>query len=139
MNPYHITMNIHIFLLSTMNLIQQKNEAYLQCQNELNTYQNLLYHQKKKSDDIDLLHSTLNQREIDLQQLINNEKQLLSKQSELELNIKLLEENNFKLKSNQPLFEHIEIDLKRCAHERDIAIVEKKQLENQMELNREKV
>ncbi|CAF4435104.1 unnamed protein product [Rotaria socialis] len=37
---------------SIQSLLQQKNEAYLQCQNELNTYQNLLYHQKKKSDDI---------------------------------------------------------------------------------------
>ncbi|CAF4776374.1 unnamed protein product, partial [Rotaria socialis] len=37
---------------SIQSLLQQKNETYLQCQNELNTYQNLLYHQKKKSDDI---------------------------------------------------------------------------------------
>ena len=32
-----------------------ETQAYLQCQNELNTFQNLLYHEKKKSDDIDSL------------------------------------------------------------------------------------
>jgi len=31
------------------------------------------------------------------------------------------------------------LDLKRITHERDLAIVEKKQLENEIELNREKV
>jgi hypothetical protein len=31
------------------------------------------------------------------------------------------------------------LDLKRSTHERDLAIVEKKQLENEMELNRQKV
>jgi chromosome segregation ATPase len=124
---------------SIQSLVQQKNEAYLQCQNELNTYQNLLYHQKKKSDDIDLLHSTLNEREIQYQQLITNEKQLLFKQSELELNVKFLEEKTSKLISNQQLFEQIQLDLKRITHERDLAIVEKKQLENKMELNQEKI
>ncbi|CAF1028998.1 unnamed protein product [Rotaria sordida] len=124
---------------SIQSLIQQKNEAYLQCQNELNNYQNLLYHQKKKSDDIDLLRSTLNEREIKLQQLINNENQLLIKQTELETNMKLLEENNIKLKSNQQLFEQIQLDLKRITHERDLAIVEKKQIENEIKFNREKL
>ncbi|CAF2908409.1 unnamed protein product [Rotaria sp. Silwood2] len=124
---------------SIQSLLQQKNEAYLQCQNELNTYQNLLYHQKKKSDDIDLLRSTLNEREIKIQQLINNENQLLMKQSELESHMKLLEENNFKLKLNQQLFEQIQLDIKRITHERDLAIVKKKQIENEIELNREKL
>ncbi|CAF3367240.1 unnamed protein product [Rotaria sp. Silwood1] len=124
---------------SIQSLIQQKNEAFLQCQNELNTYQNLLYHQKKKSDDIDLLRSTLNEREIKIQQLISNENQLLIKQSELESNNKLLEENNFKLKSNQQLFEQMQLDLKRITHERDLAIIEKKQIENQIKSHREKL
>ncbi|CAF4420898.1 unnamed protein product, partial [Adineta steineri] len=60
-------------------------------------------------------------------------------QLELESNIKILEENSFKFKSNQQLFEQIQIDLKRISHERDLAVVEKKQLENEMELNREKL
>ncbi|UJR16437.1 hypothetical protein I4U23_003339 [Adineta vaga] len=124
---------------SVQSLIQQKNEAYLQCQNELNTFQNLLYHQKKKSDDIDLLTSTLNERDQQLQQLMSNEKELLSRQTELEAQVKLLEENSLRWKSNQQLFDQIQIDLKRSAHERDLAIVEKKQLENEMQINREKV
>jgi hypothetical protein len=74
-----------------------------------------------------------------LQQFITNEQQWLCRQSELELNVKLLEENNLKLITNQQLFEQIQLDLKRITHERDLAIVEKKQLENQLELNQEKV
>ncbi|CAF4060096.1 unnamed protein product, partial [Rotaria magnacalcarata] len=121
---------------SIQSLLQQKNEAYLQCQNELNTYQNLLYHQKKKSDDIDQLRLTLNEREIKIQELLNSENQLLIKKSELEFNLKLLEENNIKLKSNQQLFDQIQLDLKRITHERDLAIVDKKQMENEIEINR---
>ncbi|CAF1273060.1 unnamed protein product [Adineta steineri] len=137
LNTKHSQLQINYDSLQS--LIQQKNEAYLQCQNELNTYQNLLYHQKKKSDDIDVLNSTLNERDIQLQQLIINEKQFINKQLELESKIKILEENDFKFKSNQQLFEQIQIDLKRISHERDLAVVEKKQLENEMELNREKL
>lgn len=107
---------------SIQSVIQQKNEAYLQCQNELNTYQNLCYHQKKKSDDIDLLRSTLNERENQLQKLIDEEKQWLNKQIELEKKLKFFEENQCRL-------EEMQLDLKRTAHERDLAIVEKKQLE----------
>ena len=114
---------------SIQTIIEQKNQAYLQCQNELNTFQNLLYHQKKKSDDIDSLRSSLNERETTLQHLVTNEKQFLIRQSELEREMKLLEEDNLKLKSNQQLFEQMQLDLKRITHERDLAIVEKKQLE----------
>ncbi|CAF3557882.1 unnamed protein product [Rotaria socialis] len=117
-------------------LLQQKNEAYLQCQNELNTYRNLLYHQKKKSDDIDQLRSTLNEREIKIQEILSSENQLQIKKSELESNLKLLEENNIKLKSNQQLFDQIQLDLKRVTHERDLAVVDKKQTENEIEINR---
>jgi len=35
--------------------------------------------------------------------------------------------------------EQIHLNLKHSTHERDLAIVEKKQLENQIELNRQKV
>ncbi len=133
---------------SLQSLIQQKNEAYLQCQNELNNYQNLLYHEKKKSEEIDLLRSTLVERDTKLQQLVENEIKLLVKQSELERDNKLLEQNNFELKSSEQSFieqlkqtntEQIHLDLKRSTHERDLAIVEKKQLENEIELNRQKV
>lgn len=124
---------------SLQSVIQQKNEAYLQCQNELNVYQNLLYHQKKKSDDIDLLRTTLNERDVKLQELTYSENQLRIRQSELELNVKTLEESNMKLKSSQKLLEQIQIDLKRLTHERDLAVVEKKQIENQLDLTREKV
>ncbi|CAF1143604.1 unnamed protein product [Adineta steineri] len=121
LNTKHSQLQINYDSLQS--LIQQKNEAYLQCQNELNTYQNLLYHQKKKSDDIDVLNSTLNERDIQLQQLIINEKQFINKQLELESKIKILEENDFKFKSNQQLFEQIQIDLKRISHERDLAVL----------------
>ncbi len=89
------------------------------------------------SDDIDLLRSILNEREIQLQKLIDQEKQWFSKQSELELSLKLFEENNSKLISNQKLFEQIQLDLKRITHERDLAIVEKKQMEDKVCLVRE--
>lgn len=120
-------------------LFQQKNEAYVLCRNELTTFQNLLYEQKEKSDDIDLLRSKLNEREKQCEDLLNNKKQLMDKQFQLELTGKLLEENNTKLISDQKLFEQIQIDLKRITHERDLAIVEKKQIENQMDSNQEKV
>jgi len=133
---------------SLQSLIQQKNEAYLQCQNELNNYQNLLYHEKKKSEEVDLLRSTLIERDSKFQQLVDNETKLLVKQSELERDIKLLEQNNFELKSSEQLFieqlqqtntEQLHLDLKQITHERNLAIVEKKQLENQIELNRQNV
>ena len=133
---------------SLQSLIQQKNEAYLQCQNELNNYQNLLYHEKKKSEEVELLRSTLIERDTKLQQLVDNETTLLVKQSELERDIKLLEQNNFELKSSeQSLVEQLQqtnadqinLDIKRSTHERDLAVVEKKQLEHEIEVNRQKV
>ena len=127
MNTKH--SQLHIDSESVQSIIQQKNEAYLQCQNELNTFQNLFYHEKKRTDDIDLLRSTLNERESQLQQFIANEQQLLTKQSELESNLKILEEKNSKMMSNEKFLGQIQIDLKRITHERDLAIVEKKQME----------
>ncbi|CAF3483968.1 unnamed protein product [Rotaria socialis] len=132
---------------SVQSLVQQKNEAYLQCQNELNNYQNLLYHEKKKSEEVDLLRATLIERDTKLQQMVDNETQLLVKQSELERDIKLLEKNNFELRSVEQSFieqlqqmnlEHIQSDLKNISHERNIAIANKKQLEDEIELNRQK-
>jgi hypothetical protein len=108
----------------------------------------LLYHEKKKSEDMDLLRSTLIERDLKLQQLVDNETQLLVRQSELERDVKLLDQNNFELKSAEQSFieqlqqtntEQINLDFKRSAYERDLAIGEKKQLENEMELNRQKV
>jgi hypothetical protein len=89
-------------------LIQQKNEAYLQCQNELNTYQNLFYHQKKKSDDSEQLRSTLAERDRQIEQYVDAQRQM-------------------------------QLELKRATHERDLAIVEKKQLEFNDELLREQI
>ncbi|CAF1628664.1 unnamed protein product, partial [Adineta ricciae] len=124
---------------SIQTLIQQKNEAYLQCQNELNTFQNLLYHQKKKSDDNDLLTAKLNEREQQLQEMVAKENEFITRQKELELSVRVLEENSLRWESSQQLFDQIQIDLKRTAHERDLAIVEKKQLENEIQVNREKL
>ena len=133
---------------SLQSLIQQKNEGYLQCQNELNNYQNLLYHEKKKSEEVELLRSTLIERDTKFQQLVDNETTLLVKLSELERDIKLIEQNNFELKSSeQSLVEQLQhtnadqinLDLRRSSHERDLAVVEKKQLEHEIELNRQKV
>ncbi|CAF4156417.1 unnamed protein product, partial [Rotaria sordida] len=56
---------------------------------------------KKQSEEIDLLRSTLIQHDIKLQQFINNETKLLVKQLKLEHKIKLLEQNNIKLKSSE--------------------------------------
>ncbi|CAF0924059.1 unnamed protein product [Rotaria sordida] len=132
---------------SVQSLIQQKNEAYLQCQNELNNYQNLLYHEKKKSEEIDLLRTTLIERDTKLQQLIDSETKLLVKQSELERDIKLLEQNNFELKSTEQLYieqlqqmniEQIQLELKHITNERDSAIFARQQLENEIQLNRQK-
>ncbi|CAF1535720.1 unnamed protein product, partial [Rotaria sordida] len=76
--------------------------TYLQCQNELNNHQNhYIIKRKKQSEEIDLLRSTLIQHDIKLQQFINNETKLLVKQLKLEHKIKLLEQNNIKLKSNR--------------------------------------
>lgn len=80
-------------------MIQQKSEAYLQCQNELNTYQNLFYHQKKKTDESDLLRSTLDERDRQIEEHLERQRQM-------------------------------QLELKRSIHERDLAIVEKKQLES---------
>jgi hypothetical protein len=97
---------------------------------------------------MDLLRSTLIERQTKLQQLIDHETQLLVKQSELERDIKLLEQNNFELRSTEQSFieqlqqtdtEQIHLELKRNTHERDLAIGEKKQLENDIESNRQKV
>jgi len=65
--------------------------------------------------------------------LIDNENQSFIKQSKLESSLKLLEENNSKLISNQQLFEQMQLDLKRITHERDLAIVEKKQFITKLE------
>ncbi|UJR30030.1 hypothetical protein I4U23_017575 [Adineta vaga] len=133
---------------SLQSLIQQKNEGYLQCQNELNNYQNLLYHEKKKSEENEILRSTLIERDAKLQQLIDNETKLLVKQSELERDVKLLEQTNFELKSTEQSFieqleesnpEQMNFHLQQITNERDSALREKKQLENEMELIRQKL
>lgn len=133
---------------SIQSMVQQKNEAYLQCQNELNNYQNLLYHEKKRCEETEILRSTLIEREAKLQQLISNETTLLVKQSELERDIKLLEQQNFELKSAEQEFveklqeinpEHIELEMKHITHERNLAFMEKKQLEAEIELYKQKV
>ena len=126
---------------SLQSVIQQKNEAYLQCQNELNNYQTLLYHEKKKSDEIDSLRSILTERDEKFQQLLDNETKLLVRQSELERDIKLLEQNNFELKSNeQTLIERLQqTNIEQVIYERNLIIDEKKQFENQINLNQQKV
>jgi negative regulator of sigma E activity len=81
------------------------------------------------------LRSTLIERDTKLQQLVDNETKLLLKQSELERDLKLLEQKNCELKSSeqtlveqlqQTNIEQIYLDLKHSTHERDLAIVEKK-------------
>lgn len=120
----------------------------MQCQNELNNYQNLLYHEKKKSEEFDLLRSTLIEREMKIQQLVDSETKLLVKQSELERDIKLLEQNNFELKSTeqslieqlqQMNIEHVESQLKHITSERDRAVTDKIQIANEIESNKQKV
>ena len=117
----------------TQSLIQQKTEAYLQCQNELNTFKNLFYEQKKKSDDIEELQSMLNERTIQLEQLKINEQELITKQKQLEIDLQLLQEQNTKMLANETFFTQNQIDLKRITHERDLAIIEKKQIEQQLQ------
>ena len=58
--------------------------------------------------------------------MVAKENEYIARQEELELSVKVLEENSLRWKSNQQLFDQIQIDLKRTAHERDLAIVEKK-------------
>ena len=100
---------------SVQSLLQQKNEAYLQCQNESNNYQNLFYHEKKKSDEIDLLRATLLERETKLA------------------------ETNRQWQCTVEDFEQIRVELRRITHERDLAVVEKKQIEQQLKAIQDKV
>ena len=100
---------------SVQSLLQQKNEAYLQCQNESNNYQNLFYHEKKKSDEIDLLRATLLERETKL------------------------EETNRQWQCTVEDFEQTRVELRRITHERDLAVVEKKQIEQQLKAVQDKV
>ena len=120
---------------SLQSLIQQKNEAYLQCQNELNNYQNLFYHEKKKAEEVDLLRSTLIERENKLQQYLANERDFLVKQAELERELKVLEQKNFDYQGEESL----QLELERTRDERDLVVVEKKQMENEIEATRQKV
>jgi len=132
---------------SLQSLIQQKNEAYLQCQNELNNFQNLFYQEKKKSEENDSLRSTLIDRENKLQQYIERETELLLKQSEVERQVKILEQNIFELKTNEQFVleqmqqnnvEQMQIELRRFQQDRDLAVVEKKKLEQEIELTKQK-
>jgi negative regulator of sigma E activity len=90
----------------------------------------------------------LTERETKLQQLIDNETKLLVRQSELERDLKLLEQTNFELKSAEQSFieqlqqtnpEQMNFDLQKIAQERDSAIAEKNQLENELTSTRQKV
>ena len=58
--------------------------------------------------------------------MVAKENEYIARQEELELSVKVLEENSLRWKSNQQLFDQIQIDLKRTAHERNWAIVDKK-------------
>lgn len=133
---------------SLQSLIQQKNEAYLQCQNELNNYQNLYYHEKKKSEEMEHLRSTLNEKEKKLNEYHQRETELLWKQSELEREMKLLEQNLFELKQNEQTMieqiqqnnaEQMQLEIKRFLQERDLAIIEKKKVEQEYQHLKEKV
>lgn len=132
-------IQLEIDYQSIQSLVQQKTEAYLQCQNELNIFKNLYYEQKKKSDDIEQLRSNLNERNVQLEELKVNEQDLLNKQNQLETNLKILQEQNTKMSANNTFFVQNQIDLKRITHERDLAIVEKKQIERQLEQIQDKL
>ena len=129
-------------------LVQQKTEAYLQCQNELANYQNLLYHEKKKTDELEPIRAALTERDSRVQQLLDTEARLLLKQSELEREVKVLEQANFELRSSeqslheqlqQTNVDQIQLEVRRMAHERDLAVVAKKQHENELETSRQMV
>jgi hypothetical protein len=77
--------------------------------------------------EVDLVHSTLTEVDIKIQQLVDNEITHMNKQLELEREIKLLQQKSFQLKSSeqsqQTNAEQINLDSKRSTHERDLAIV----------------
>lgn len=113
---------------SLQSLIQQKTEAFLHAQNELSQLQNLFYHEKKKSEEVDGLQSKLVDKERKLHEFMEREANLLVKQSELEREIKLNEQQIFELKSNEQLFiqqfqttnvELFQSEFKRLEAERD--------------------
>jgi len=66
---------------SLQSAIQQKNEAWLECNSRLINHQNLLHHEKKKSE-VDSLRSTLIERDTKIQQLVDNKRKFVIKQSE---------------------------------------------------------
>lgn len=117
---------------SIQSLIQQKTDAYLQCQNELNQFQNLYSQQKKKLEEFDLFQRKLIEREKELEQLRID-------QSDLQHQLEILKEKNDQCQLNHQNFDQIQLDLKRITQERDFAILEKKQLETHVELYRQKV
>jgi hypothetical protein len=57
-------------------LIQEKDETNVECYSALINYEILLYDEKKKSQEVDSLHSTLSEHDVKIQQLLNNEKNL---------------------------------------------------------------
>jgi hypothetical protein len=52
--------------------MQQKNEPDVQCQNELNNYQDSLSYEKKKLQEVNLIYSKLTKLDIKTQQLVDN-------------------------------------------------------------------
>jgi DNA repair exonuclease SbcCD ATPase subunit len=112
--------------------MQQKNEAYVQCQNELTTYQNLFYHQKKKTEEFDVVRATLAEREQQLSRLMHSDEQHRTRQSELQCQLDTCRDKIVRCQSSLDMFEQMQLDLRRATHERDVAIVQKKQLEHQI-------
>ena len=124
---------------SVESLLEQKSQGYLQCQNELNTFQNLYYHQKNRCDDNEHLREILVERETQLGNLIRTEQELRVKQSDLEEQLEMLQEKNDLYHEIVQKLENKELELKRITHERDLAMVEKKQLEHLLQSQTQKV
>ncbi len=109
----------------------------------MNNYQDLLSYQKKKFEEVNLVHSTFTEFDIKIQQLVDNEITHMNKQLELEREIQLLQQKSVQLKSSeqsqQTNAEQINLDSKRSTHERTLTIGEKKQSEDGIEFYRQKV
>ncbi|CAF0919592.1 unnamed protein product [Didymodactylos carnosus] len=127
-------------------LLTQKQEAYLLTQNELTSYQNLLYHEKKNTEDYEQLKKIVQEKNIYIQTLIEQEQRLQLKLNEYETELKLFEQMNFDMKTNESvLYEKIDqlthqnnLDLlqtecKRLTYERDQAMIEMKKYQLEIE------
>lgn len=133
--PRKDSAQIELELVKLENLLEQKSLAFVRSQNELNLFQNLFQQEKEKNKLFDENQRLLGQREqqIDRQnEEINNFAQ----------RIRQLEENLSEAERrarNSDRVDEIQLELRKSVEQRNLAIVEKKQMERRIEQLNEEV